>query len=65
MKALGLAFMCARNPKEKDSEKQLIEVFSKNPAGTPRENNPENLNNIDSDDKTMSARISQDIGFHF
>jgi hypothetical protein len=49
--------MCARNPKEKDTDKHLIEVFSKNSANTPRENNPEN-NNLDSDEKTMAAKIS-------
>jgi hypothetical protein len=29
LKSLGLAFMCARNPKETDTEKQMREIFSK------------------------------------
>lgn len=29
LRALGLAFMCSRNPREADSDKQLIEVFRK------------------------------------
>ncbi|CDW88835.1 transmembrane protein [Stylonychia lemnae] len=31
LKALGLSFMFARNPKESDTEKQLKEIFSKDP----------------------------------
>lgn len=30
LRALGLAFMCARNPKETDTDAQMVEVFSKN-----------------------------------
>ena len=32
LRALGLALMCARNPKETDGEKQLREIFITDPA---------------------------------
>jgi hypothetical protein len=35
LRALGLAFMCARNPKETDTDTQMVEVFSKNQPTTP------------------------------
>lgn len=58
--------MCARNPKESDTDQQLIEVFSKNDSNTPREVNPEQNNYIEENDKnSLSARISHDMGFHF
>jgi hypothetical protein len=50
--------MCARNPKESDTEKQLLEVFTKHESNTPRENNPEQ-NIIEENDKnSISAKIS-------
>jgi hypothetical protein len=59
--------MCARNPKESDTDKQLVEVFTKNESITPSEKNPEqnNFNQEENDKNAISARISQDIGFHF
>jgi len=35
LRALGLAFMCARNPKESDSERQMIEIFTKGSSQSP------------------------------
>jgi hypothetical protein len=35
LRALGLAFMCARNPKESDSERQMIEIFTKRSSQSP------------------------------
>ena len=29
LRALGLALMCARNPRETDNDQQLLEVFTK------------------------------------
>ena len=41
LRALGLALMCARNPKEADTQKQLIEIFKKH--GSSQQTPPNNI----------------------
>ena len=57
--------MCARNPKETDTDKQLVEVFTKS-GSTPPNTSSHLITEVAAPEAaSLNEMIKPDIGFHF